>query len=267
MAFGGRRPFGAALHTHLNLPSTVADLDPILTVALWSSLAALTASLGVVPQLVTGRLPMRVLGWGNALAAGLMLGVAYALLYQGLTDQILAGAAGALLGLIFVRTSHATTGTEDLDLNRLDELAPAYGYQVVLVNTLHAAYEGVAIGAAMLVSLPFGISMAVALAIHNIPEAMLLTAIVSGRGVRLHHAAGLAVATNLNQVLVAVVVFAVVGALPVLLPWAVGFAVGALIYLLMAELLPESYRQAGHTSIALVAIVAMGVVIALGGAR
>jgi zinc transporter ZupT len=168
--------------------------------------------------------------------------------------------------VLFVRLVHASTGTTDLDLNQLDELDPAYGYQVVLVNTFHSAYEGVAIGVAMLVSLPFGVSMAAALAIHNIPEAMILTAIVAGRGLSLSHAAALAVATNLSQVLLAIVTFAVVGALPVLLPWAVGFAVGALIYLTLAELLPESYREAGHTSIALVTLIAMGIVVALGGA-
>lgn len=244
----------------------MSAIDPTLTVLLYSSLAAFAAGLGVVPQAVSGRLPLRFLGWGNALAAGLMLGVAYALLTEGLTDHYLAGGAGAVLGVGFVRLAHLATGVQDLDLNRLDDLHPAYGYQVVLVNVLHGAYEGVAIGAAMLVSLPFGISMALALAVHNIPEAMAFTAILERRGVRLRHAAGLAVATNVNQVLVSVVVFVVVGSLPVLLPWAIGFAVGALIYLLLAELLPESYAQAGHTSIALVTLVAMGIVVALVGA-
>ena len=167
--------------------------------------------------------------------------------------------------LVFVRVVHASTGTADLDLNQLDQLDPAYGYQVVLVNTLHGAYEGVAIGAAMLVSLPFGISMAVALAVHNIPEAMVLNAILVERGVRTSHRAPLLVATNANQVLLSIVTFSVVGALPVLLPWALGFAVGALFYLVLNELLPESYQQAGHTSIALVTLVAMGIVVALGG--
>ena len=60
-------------------------------------------------------------------------------------------------------------------------------------------------------------------------------------------------------------VFSVVGALPVLLPWALGFAAGALIYLLLSELLPEAYQQAGHTSIAMVALLAMATVVALGG--
>ena len=80
---------------------------------------------------------------------------------------------------------------------------------------------------------------------------------------RLGHAALLAIATNLNQVLLAVLTFAVVGALPALLPWALGFAVGALVYLVLVELLPESYRQAGHTSIALVTSLTMGVLVLL----
>lgn len=241
------------------------DLDPILTVLLWSSIAAFSAGLGVLPRALLGRLPLPVLGWANAVSAGLMLGVAYLLLTEGLQDGALFGALGALLGLAFVHLTHVLTATADLDLNALDEVGPAYGYQVVLVNTLHAAYEGIAIGVALSISMPFGISTAIALALHNVPEGMILTEILSGRGVRLFHAAALAVAANLNQVLLAVVTFAVVGAAPALFPWALGFAVGALLQLLLAELLPESYRQAGNTSIAVVALLAMGLVVALGG--
>lgn len=241
------------------------NLDPILLVLLWASLAALVAAFGVLPHAFAGRLPLRVLGWANALASGLMLGVAYSLFSLVFASGLPAGAAGALLGVGFVWTVHVGTGTAELDLNRLDELAPAYGYQVVLVNVLHSAYEGVAIGAAMLISVPFGISMAASLAVHNIPEAMILTAVVTGRGASLPQAAALAVATNLSQVLLAVVTFAVVGALPGLLPWVAGFGAGTLIYLVFVELLPESYREAGHTSIALVTLLAMGIVVALGG--
>jgi ZIP family zinc transporter len=105
--------------------------------------------------------------------------------------------------------------------------------------------------------------MALAIAVHNIPEATVLCAILTGRRVTVTSAAGLAVATNLSQVLLAIVTFAIVGAAPAALPWAAGFAVGALIQLVMAELLPESYRQAGHRSIALVAVLAMGMVVFL----
>jgi zinc transporter ZupT len=219
----------------------------------------------VLPLAARRETPLRWIGWSNALAAGLMLGVAYALLTAGMDRGALPTALAAVLGVTFVFTTHALTGTADLDLNSLDSTRPEYGYQVVLLNTLHAAHEGVALGAAMAVSLPFGIPMALALAVHNVPEATILGAIVSGRGVRLPTAALLAIATNSQQVLLALVTFTVTMAAPVVLPWALGFAVGALTYLVLVELLPESYRQAGHTSIALVALVAMGIVVLLRG--
>ncbi len=240
-------------------------MNPTLTVLLYSGLAAATAPLGVLPLLSGRRPPMRVMGWANALASGLMLGVAYALMVSGLDTAPLHGGVGALLGIAFVYATHAATGTQDLDLNRLDDPRPEYGYQVLLLNMLHAAHEGIAIGVAMAVSLPFGILMALALAVHNIPEATILSAVLVQRGVRLSSAALLAAVTNLFQVVLAVTIFAIIMAAPGVLPWALGFAVGALIYLVMVELLPESYREAGHTSIALVTIVAMGIVVLLRG--
>lgn len=243
----------------------MSQLDPVLAVLLASSAAAAVAALGVVPQALLGRLATPVLGWGNALASGLMLGVAYSLTTVQPDSEALMGAGGAVLGMLFVRVTHVFAGVEDLDLNELDEVDPAYGYQLFVVNTLHAAHEGVAIGVAMLASLPFGLAMALALAVHNIPEAMIFTAVLRGRGVRVLHAAVLAVATNLNQVLLAVVTYSILASLPGLQPWGLGFAFGSLVYLVLDELLPESYRQAGHTGIALVTLVAMGIVVALGG--
>ena len=122
-----------------------------------------------------------------------------------------------------------------------------------------------AIGAAMVVSLPFGIFMALAIAAHNVPEAVVLVNVLRQRGLRLGEAAGLAVVANTSQVLLSVVVFAVVSAVPLALPAVAGFAVGALIYLVFVELLPESYELAGPTTIALVASLAMGMLILLHG--
>ncbi len=231
----------------------------------YATMAAAAAALGPLPLLSRDRVPTAVVGWANALAAGLMLGAAYLLMAVGMDYVPLWGALGAVLGIGFVWFTHFAAGTEDLDLNELNESSEVYGYKVVLVNTLHSAPEGVAIGAAMAVGIPFGIFVALAMAVHNVPEATVLSAILRSRGLRLAEAAGLGVMTNATQVLLAVVTFAVVGAAPGLLPWAIGFAVGALIYLVMAELLPECYREAGHTTIALVTLLAMGIVVFLGG--
>jgi zinc transporter ZupT len=240
-------------------------VDPTLVVLLASATAAAVAALGPLPLVGRGELPRAVLGRASAGAAGLMLGAAYLLMSAGTEYDPLQGALGAVLGIGFVWLTHSASGTEDLDLSGIEGATDVYGYQVMLVNTLHSASEGVAIGAAFGVSLPFGVFVALALAVHNVPEATVLATILRGRGVGLLAAAGLAVVTNTTQVLLAVVTYAVVVAAPGLLPWAIGFAFGSLVYLVLAELLSESYREAGRTTIAVVTLVAMGIMVLLGG--
>ena len=237
-------------------------MNPILVTLFASGGAAATAALGVLP--VRGRqdVPESWIGWANALAAGMMLGTAFALgVAEG--EAAVPAAIGALAGILFIAWTHAVTGTEDLALNRLDEQEPAYGYRVALVQTLHAGSEGIAIGAAMAVSLSFGLFTAATMAVHNIPEATVLAAVLRGRGTRLPGAALQAVATNVPQVFVAVSTYAVVAAAPGLLSWTLGLGTGMLANLVLVELLPESYRQAGHTSIAVVTSAALAMVVLL----
>ena len=240
-------------------------MEPILTVLTYSAIAAAAATLGVVPLAIRAEPPRSAIGWSNAIAAGAMLGAAYVLMEAGLGLHVLHAGVGAVIGTAFVWLTHLASRTEELDLNRLDETEEAYVYQVLLIDTLHAGSEGVAIGAAMAVDVTFGIFVALALAFHNIPEATVLGAVLRARGVSLAGAAGLATTTNVTQVLMAVVTFAIVAALPSMLSWAIGFAFGSLVSLVVAELLSESYRQAGHTTVAIVALLSMGIVVLLGG--
>lgn len=240
-------------------------MDPTLTVLLYASLAAAVSALGVLPLLGRERVSAVALGWGNAVAAGFMLGAAYLCMAAGLPRNPFVVAAGAALGVGFVFLTHVASGVEELDLNHLEQSDPLYVYKVMVFNWLHSASEGVAIGAAMAVSLPLGIFVALAMALHNVPEATALAAALRAQRVRLAHAASLGIVANTSQVLLAVAAFAIVRAAPGALPWALGFAMGALIYLVLAELLPQSYRQAGHTTIAAVTLLAMAIVVLLGG--
>lgn len=238
-------------------------MDPILTVLLYSSLAAAAAAFGAVPLIGRREIPATWIGWANAIAGGLMLGSAHALSGAGADGGALLTAVGALVGVAFSYGSHRASGTENLDLNQLSETDATYGSKVLLTSFLHSASEGVAIGIAMLIELRFGIFMAIAIAVHNIPEATILCAVLRGRGASLPWAATLAVVINLGQVLLSVVVFALVSAMPAAIPFVLGFAVGTLVYLVLVELLPEAYREAGPTPIAVVTSLTMGVLILL----
>jgi zinc transporter ZupT len=238
-----------------------------LTVFGFSAIAATAASLGVVPLLFRERPPIAWLGWSNALAAGLMLGAAYLLLSSGGGLGALPLSAGAALGIGLVYSTHAAFGTADLELNRLGEAEQDYARKVILVHTLHAVPEGVAIGVAMSLSAELGVFMALAIAAHNVPEATLLAAILTSRGTSRGRAAAVAVMTNLGQILLAVGSYVMLLASPGGVSGMLGFAAAALVYLVLAELLPECYRQAGHTSVAVVTILAMGMVALGGGLR
>lgn len=240
-------------------------MNPTLYVLMYASLAAAASALGPLPLVGRDRVPRKWIGWANALAAGAMLGAAYVLSEIALTGDAMTAAVGAVVGIAFIYWTHRVSDTADLDLNRLSDTGPEYGYQVVLVNTLHSASEGVAIGIAMAFNLGFGAFMAVAIALHNVPEATVLSAVLQSRGVRLRSAAGIAVVTNISQILLAIVVHSVITAVPDLSAGVLGFAIGALIYLVMVELLPESYQEAGPTSIAIVTSITMGVLVLANG--
>jgi zinc transporter ZupT len=95
---------------------------------------------------------------------------------------------------------------------------------------------------------------------------MVLSSALRKRGTSLPRTALLTVGVNLSQVALAAMSFTAVSGRPSLLPLLAGFAVGALIYRTLVELLPESYHQAGQTSIAMVTLLAAGVVVLLAGA-
>ncbi|MHC4979538.1 MAG: ZIP family metal transporter [Planctomycetota bacterium] len=232
-------------------------MDGTLITLLYASIAAAVAALGPLPWVFHREPSVALLGFANALAAGMMLGAAYILTAEGLGGNALAGAAGAVLGIAFVWGSHAFAGTSE---NLTDELSPDYGYKVLVVNGLHAASEGVAIGVAMFIDLRLGIFLALAFAVHNIAEATALCAVLIPRGVSRKRAAALGVMTNVSQILLAVVCYTVLLAQPGVLTPMLGFAVGAMIYLTVVELLPEAYLEAHQTAIAVTASVAMSVV-------
>lgn len=238
-------------------------LDPVLQVLLCATGAALLGVLGVLPLAGREKPPGAWLGWANAIAAGAMLAAAYVLAQTGLVFATLPMGVGAMAGIGFVFVSHHVAGTQELHLNRLADRDPAYGYQVLLVSALHSGAEGLAIGTAMAADLALGTFVALAIGLHNIPEATLLGAVLRSRGDSVGRSALLVLVSDAPLVFTAITAFALLDAAPSVLALGLGFASGALIYLVTVDLLPESYEQEGSTTIALITILAMSLVIGL----
>ncbi|MFQ5349151.1 MAG: ZIP family metal transporter [Thermoanaerobaculia bacterium] len=237
--------------------------EPVLAVLLFSTLATLLAALGILPFL-GGRRPAAVwIAGAYALASGLMLGAGHLLMSRGLERGAVSVVAGAAAGVLYAWWIKRYTGAHVVD--RRPQAADQEGlvYRPLLENMLHAAAEGVAIGVAMVLEIKLGIFVALALAVHNIGEAMALTDTLHRRGISIGEAAGLCVGTNVPQPLLALAVFALDPVLTGLLPAALGFAAGAMVFLVLTELLPASYERGRGTVIALVVSAGAGAVILL----
>jgi zinc transporter ZupT len=215
---------------------------------MWSVLAALAAGLG---PFFIGR---RYLGWANALAAGMMLGAGYLVMDAGLNTAVLLASGGAALGIATTFCIHLLLGIGT---------RPVLAYTA---SAVHSAPEGIAMGGAMALSPGFGFFVVLTFALHNISESAGVISQLESGGFARGRATLLAMGARATQVILAVVAYLLALSSTAALALTLGFAFGALLYLCIAELLPEAYHTAGRTSIALVASVAAGVVSLLGGA-
>ena len=235
---------------------TPRPLDLILLSGAAVAAAAVGAALGA-----GRRLTPTLVGWAGASAAGLMLGAAYALVSASLASSPFASAGGAALAVLLLHAAHARW--ED-DGPTASASAPG-ARAAVRASAVHSAAEGLAVGAAVALGPAFGVVLALTLVVHNVSEAAVLGAALRDEGRGPRSAALSAALARAGQVVLAATTLAVVVALPGTLPWALGAGFGGLLYLLFAELLPDSYAAVGRTGIAVVVSLAAGIVALLGG--
>ena len=115
--------------------------------------------------------------------------------------------------------------------------------------TVHSVAEGVGVGAAFGGGETLGILIAIAIAVHNIPEGLAISLVLVPRGTSVRAAAGWSIFSSLPQPLLAVPAFLFVDAFQGLLPVALGFAAGAMIWMVLRELLPEALTQSSRRAV------------------
>ncbi len=239
----------------------MSDLALIALVA--SGLAAASSALGVLPYRLRRSVAPSGVGFAQAAASGFMLGISYLLLFRGLSLSAVWLIAGSLLGIGYTLAVQTLVGVRELHRENDDGRDPSLGYRALLQDILHSASEGIAIGAALVLSVELGCFMAATLAVHNVGEAMALTQVLRRNRLGLLQLAALAVVSKSSQVLLALLPLALAGAAPDLQPLILGFAAGALLYLVLTELLPASYAALNHRWTAAAASLSAGAVVLL----
>jgi zinc transporter, ZIP family len=234
------------------------------TVFLAALITALATGLGALPLLSSRISGKNALGLANAAASGVMLGASVSLVLEGVDRNGARTAAGVLAGVVFIlvlsRLLHAPH--EDLVLGSLRGEDAVKALLIVAVMTVHSVAEGVGVGAAFGGGETLGILIAIAIAIHNIPEGLAISLVLVPRGTSVRAAAGWSIFSSLPQPLLAVPAFLFVNAFEGLLPAALGFAAGAMVWMVLIELLPEALTQASPRAVAGTAVAAFAAMLA-----
>lgn len=224
---------------------------------------AVATGLGALP-FVFKRDAGRWLGSANAVASGVMLGASASLLLEGLDRSGGRTAVGALAGAVFVALAYRVVGDrQELQLGTLRGADARKALLVVGVMTAHSAAEGIGIGAAFGDTSTFGLLIAVAIAIQNIPEGLAISLVLVPRGTPVRNAAGWSVFSSLPQPLLAVPAFLFVEQFSALLPAALGFAAGAMVWMVGRELLPDAWNQGPHRTVVAHTAIAFALMLAL----
>lgn len=205
---------------------------------------ALATGLGALPFAAPRFRGDGILGISNALAAGVMLGASVSLILEGAGRSPLRVAAGAALGAVFVQAMERLLRRRDTpDLAELSGADAKRAILIIAVMTAHSTAEGVGVGAAFGGGDALGVAITLAIAIHNIPEGVAISLVMVPRGSTVRSAALWSIFTSLPQPLLAVPAYLFVEEFRAVLPIGLGFAAGAMIWMVVHELLPETLRQ------------------------
>jgi zinc transporter ZupT len=222
----------------------------VLTVFLYALATALATGLGALLFALVRRPARSWLGISNAIAAGLMLAASAGLFREGFAYGVSQVLAGAALGVGFILlTGRWFKDDHGFRIGKLQGVDARKALLIVGIMTVHSVTEGVGLGVSFGGGATLGIFITVAIAVHNIPEGLAISLVLVPRGESVSRAAAWSVFSSLPQPLLAVPAFLFVETFQPFLPYGLGFAGGAMIWMVIAELIPDALEDAPIVSV------------------
>lgn len=235
----------------------------VWTVAAAALITALATGFGALPFFFVRDLGRRWLAIANAIAAGLMLGASHGLIQEGFAYSELRTILGVLVGVSFIAITQNRLGHQhEFQVGELRGADALKMLTIVGVMTLHSFSEGVGVGVSFGGGQDLGVLITIAIAVHNIPEGLAISLVLVPRGTSAWRAAGWSVFSSLPQPLMAVPAFLFVTLFRPFLPVGLGVAAGAMIWMVMAELVPDAIEEGSPELIATVLSLAFAAMLA-----
>ena len=212
---------------------------------------ALATGLGALPFLFSRAASRRWLGLADAAAAGFMLAASLALVIEGAGRGPLRLVGGAIAGALFIAlTQRLLHSHAEFLVGSLRGADARKAVTIVAVMTVHSITEGVGVGVSFGGGGTLGVFITAAIAIHNIPEGLAISLVLVPRGTRVRTAALWSVFSSLPQPLLALPAYVFVETFRPVLPAGLGFAAGAMVWMVLSELVPDARSSASTRAVA-----------------
>ena len=114
---------------------------------------------------------------------------------------------------------------------------------ITIGDSIHNFIDGVAIASSFLVSFPLGVTTAIAVAAHEIPQEIADFSVLLGQKVTRLKTLAFNGLSALTSLLGAVITYYLSGQITVLLPFIIAFTAGMFIYIAASDLIPELHRS------------------------
>lgn len=247
----------------------------ILTVIFWSSVGSIFSLIGGLVLLGNKPLRQKAIRYGLPFGAGALLAAAF----LGLLPEAVEGsdvhavtlyALGGFLAFFVLERllgwfHHHESHHHDSAHGARNT---AHQWLVIIGDTLHNAIDGVAIGAAFLVSPATGIGTALAVAAHELPQEIGDFGILLGKGMRPRRVIVVNVLSALATVVTALATFILGGAAELNPAPLLAIAAGFFIYIAASDIIPDIHekpRREGNVQAAMLLVGAglIGLIISL----
>ncbi len=190
-------------------------------------------------------LRLKVVPWAISYAVGTLLGVSLLALLPQTLDTLSADAAlGTLLGgvLSFFLLEKLVLWRHCHDTRDCEVHTSSAASLVIVGDAFHSFVDGAVIAAAVLTSIPLGITTALAVAAHEIPQEVGDVAILLRAGFSRGRAFTLNLLSGIGGILGAIGMLAASHSMPYVLPYVLAFAAGSFLYVAMSDLIPDLHR-------------------------
>jgi zinc transporter, ZIP family len=220
----------------------------------WVALfTAFATGLGALPVLFLKDSEPRWRGIAAATASGMMLSASvFALADEALgRGDAIEVVGGMLAGALFFSWTSRIIEGRGWTIHGFNEQSSKQTLLLFLTLFVHSIPEGAAIGVGYATGeIKFGWLLAIAIGVHNIPEGTAVSLPLRANGASIGRCVWYSILTSVPQPIVAVPAFILVSYFQPLLPASLGFAGGAMIFLVVQELLPESFAHSSPTEAA-----------------